>query len=213
MGFVAEHAEEPQHRARRSTGLWPAQQENCNGADMLFSLDRIPQLETARLTLGAFSTEDLDDFAAMLADPQVGAPKGFPEGATREQAWSGMANILGHWALRGFGLFAVRLRPSGTFVGSVGLIAPEGWPAPEATWTVARQHQNRGYAREAASAVVSYAFSTLEIKKIVSFVPPSNEPSRRVAAALGMTSTETVHVFGELAEVWAVLAESRVLSS
>jgi RimJ/RimL family protein N-acetyltransferase len=52
----------------------------------------------------------------------------------------------------------VRHRDTGAFVGSVGLIAPEGWPQTEATWTIAAGHQGRGYAQEAASAVLAHAF-------------------------------------------------------
>jgi RimJ/RimL family protein N-acetyltransferase len=140
----------------------------------------------------------------MLADPRVGAPKGFPSGATRAQAWGGLANILGHWALRGFGLFAVRRRDTGAFVGSVGLIAPEGWPEPEATWTIAVEHQRQGYAREAAAVVVAQALEELRLGRVVSFVPTQNEASKRVAAAIGMAHESEVKVFGEIAQCWAI---------
>ncbi|GGK25541.1 GNAT family N-acetyltransferase [Salinarimonas ramus] len=173
---------------------------------MLHDLSRIPVLTTERLVLRGFRADDLGAFAAMLADPAVGAPKGFPAGADRGQAWAGLANVLGHWALRGFGLFAVTLGEDGTFVGAVGLIAPEGWPAPEATWTIARPHQGRGYAREAAAAVRDHGFHALRLERIVSFVPPGNEPSRRVAAAIGMRAEGTVRVFGDEAEMWVVEA-------
>jgi [ribosomal protein S5]-alanine N-acetyltransferase len=169
---------------------------------MLFPLQNIPTLATDRLTLDGFSPEDHQAFSAMLADPRVGAPKGFPQGATPEQAWAGIANILGHWALRGFGLFVVRLKESGEFLGSVGLIASEGWPSPEATWTIAYPHQGKGYAKEAAAVVRDYAMKELRLEKIVSFVPPDNEPSKRVAAAIGMKCSGTVRVFGELAVAW-----------
>jgi hypothetical protein len=65
---------------------------------MLHPLDAIPELSTDRLLLDGFDADDLDAFAAMLADPRVGAPKGFPDGASRAEAWGGLANILGHWA-------------------------------------------------------------------------------------------------------------------
>lgn len=169
---------------------------------MLFPLENIPTISTNRLKLDGFTPNDHQAFSEMLADPRVGAPKGFPQGATPEQAWSGMANILGHWALRGFGLFAVRLSETSEFVGSVGLIAPEGWPSPEATWTIAYPHQGKGYAKEAAAAVRDYAINELQLDKIVSFVPPQNEASRHVAAAIGMKCSGTVRVFGEVAEAW-----------
>ncbi|TFL16556.1 GNAT family N-acetyltransferase [Jannaschia formosa] len=113
--------------------------------------------------------------------------------------------MLGHWALRGFGLFAVRNRKTGTFVGSVGLIEPEGWPEPEATWTIATEHQGKGYAREAASAVLAHTFDTVRSSRVVSYIPPDNAASRRVASAIGMARSGEVAVFGDTAERWVTV--------
>ncbi len=48
---------------------------------------------------------------------------------TRDEAWRNMALVLGHWQLRGFGLWAVEDRASGLLAGRVGCWRPEGWPA------------------------------------------------------------------------------------
>lgn len=151
----------------------------------MLHLARVPVLETARLGLRGSRVDDLDPFAAMLADPEVARLKGLEGGAGREQCWAGLARILGHWALRDFGLFVVEERGSGAFVGTIGVIEPLGWPRPELTWTVARPRWNRGFATEAAAAVRDWAFEILPDRELLSMVPPDNPASRRVAEKIG----------------------------
>ena len=78
-------------------------------------------LETERLILRPWALEDFDDFAAMCADPRVMeflAVDGRPD--SRFGSWRSLCGMVGHWQLRGFGLFAVVERQTGTFVGRVG---------------------------------------------------------------------------------------------
>ena len=65
-------------------------------------------LETERLTLRMFRPGDLDAYAEMCADPDV--MRYINDGRTlmREETWRDMAVTLGHWELRGYGLWAWR---------------------------------------------------------------------------------------------------------
>ena len=94
----------------------------------------IPSLTTPRLELRGFVDEDLDAWASLVADPCVGR---FVGGAQdRATAWRSIALFVGHWALRGFGQWAVCLR--GRLIGRCGLWQPEGWPELEVGWLFAR---------------------------------------------------------------------------
>lgn len=168
----------------------------------MLDLARIPVLHTTRLRLRGPQGEDLDGFAGMMADPEVARLKGFEGGVSREQSWAGLARILGHWALRGFGLFAVEERGSGAFLGMVGVIEPLGWPGPELTWTIARPHWNSGVATEAAVAVMDWATNTLPVPDLVSMVPPANGASRRVAEKIGACRRGEVRFGGEVVELY-----------
>jgi RimJ/RimL family protein N-acetyltransferase len=93
-------------------------------------------LDTERLQLRSWRLDDFDDFAAMMADPQVmrflaGDGKPLP----RFGAWQAFASTVGHWELRGFGMFAVIESATGTLVGRVGPWYPEDWPDFEIGWT------------------------------------------------------------------------------
>ena len=51
-----------------------------------------------------------------------------------------MAVFVGHWALRGYGLWAAEERCTGKFVGRIGLWNPEGWPGLEVGWLLDRAY-------------------------------------------------------------------------
>ena len=142
----------------------------------------IPTLTTARLTLRAPTQDDFPAFAAFYASDRakhVGGP------ATPEQSWRMLAGELGHWALRGYGRWAVDVTETGAFAGIIGLWNPEGWPEPEIGWDLMNGHEGKGFATEAAMASLQYAYDTLGWTTAISLVAPPNDPSRRVAQRMG----------------------------
>ena len=144
------------------------------------------ELETERLHLRQFRDADLDAYAAIMADPEVmrflgGKPY------DRAQSWRHMAVTLGHWALRGFGVWALEEKSTGRLVGRAGLNAYEGWPGLEVAWTLGREHWGRGYATEAARVALTQAFETLGRDHVISLIDSANTPSIRVAERIGET--------------------------
>ena len=157
----------------------------------------IPVLTTERLRLRSFRPEDLDDYAAMYADPAVVRYlTGGPEPWDRARAWRHMAFLLGHWRLGGAGIWAVEHRETGAFVGSIGFAAPEGWPGFELAWTLAPRWWGNGYATEGARAALDYAFEVLEKERIISLIYPENHASIRVAERLGERPQGLLRHFG-----------------
>ena len=156
----------------------------------------VPQLATERLLLRAFAPGDFDAYAAMMADPEVTRHLAVGRSMTRAEAWQQMAMFAGHWALRGFGVCAVAERATGAFVGRIGGLEHEGWPAFEVAYTLARPAWGRGYAREGAAAALAYARDVLGRREVVSVIRPGNAASARVARALGAEPGETVDFFG-----------------
>jgi RimJ/RimL family protein N-acetyltransferase len=145
-------------------------------------------LETERLLLREWRVDDFESFAAMMAEPEVmrllaidGKP--FP----RFAAWQGLCSTIGHWVLRGFGMFAVIEPSTGAFVGRVGPWEPEGWPDLEIGWTLRSAYWGKGYATEAASRCIAYAFTELRRSHVVSLILAENRRSIRVAERIGET--------------------------
>jgi RimJ/RimL family protein N-acetyltransferase len=162
----------------------------------------IPTLETSRLTLRAFRQSDFEAYAAMCADAEV---MRFLGGVmTRADAWRHMAMLLGHWQLRGYGLWAVEEKATRQFVGRVGLLNPEGWPDLEVAWTLVRARWHQGFATEAALASVDYAFSAVGTGKVISMISPDNHPSIRVAERIGERFEREVHFIGHRTSIYGL---------
>ena len=145
----------------------------------------IPTVETERLVLRAVHDDDLDDYAAIFGDAETVRYLGGGAPATREDAWRNMATILGHWHLRGYGLWVAEERSTRRVVGRVGLYNPEGWPGLEVGWAFLRDRWGRGYAPEAGAASLRHAFTVLGADHVISVIHPDNVASRRVAEKLG----------------------------
>jgi RimJ/RimL family protein N-acetyltransferase len=78
-----------------------------------------------------------------------------------------METILGQWALRGYGLFAVDINE--LMVGRIGILHPVDWPEPELAWTLAAPLWGQGLATEAATEVKRWAFEEFGWDRLVSY--------------------------------------------
>ena len=162
----------------------------------------VPRLDTARLVLRAFAAADVDAYASMMADPEVTRFLGDGRPLGRAEAWRQLALLVGHWELRGFGLWAVEERATGRFIGRIGCYEPEGWPGFEIGYVLAREAWGRGLAREGAAAALRFAHEQLGRKVVISLIRPANIASIAVARHLGAVRTERVEFYGAPTDVY-----------
>lgn len=150
---------------------------------------KIDDIYTERLHLRRWKESDKEPFAVMNADPVV--MEFFPKLMSREESDALANDIEARFLRQGFGLWAVELKKTGQFIGFVGLNVPQFeapfMPAVEIGWRLAKEYWGKGYATEAAKAVLDVAFNKLGLNEIVSFTVPANLPSRKVMERLGMT--------------------------
>jgi RimJ/RimL family protein N-acetyltransferase len=144
----------------------------------------VPQLTTDRLCLRGWHQSDFEAHAAMSADPDVMRYIGGV--LDRAESWRQMALHVGHWALRGYGSWAVERTADGVLLGRCGLWNPEGWPGLEVGWKLARHAWGNGYATEAAGAALEWAWTVLDAARLISVIHPENAASVRVAERLGL---------------------------
>ena len=163
------------------------------------------RLETPRLWLRAFAGSDLDAYAVMTADEEVMRYIGTGTTLTRMETWRAIAGMLGHWELLGYGMWAVEEKSTGVLVGRAGFIDPPGWPGFELGWLLGRAHWDKGYATEAASAALAYAFDTLRRERVISLIRPGNERSARVAERIGERLVGETELLGSTALVYEAL--------
>jgi RimJ/RimL family protein N-acetyltransferase len=149
-----------------------------------FLKQRMPSVETARLRLRMFSPDDLDDFAALIADAEVMRYVGSGLPNSREEAERTLRSIITHWDIHGFGRWAIVDKHSGAFIGYGGLRSMMGTPEVVYHFTPARW--GRGLATEAAGASLRYGFEEHGFDRILAIAKPENLKSIRVMEKLGL---------------------------
>ena len=141
------------------------------------------RVETPRLILRVPRLDDLDAWAAMMADEQAAQFIGGV--APREVTWRGMMTVIGAWHATGIGMFSVIEKASGRWVGRLGPWQPEGWPGSEIGWAISRDRWGSGYAPEGAAAATDWAFDNLGWTNVIHSIHPANTASQAVARKLG----------------------------
>lgn len=149
-------------------------------------------IETQRLELRQWTQGDYEPFALYYSDEANAKYVGGQKDA--EQAWRHLALQAGHWALKGFGYWAVDEKSTGQFVGCVGLWQSPGWPELELGYWLVREHQGKGYALEACQRSIEFARRELRSKSLVSYIDPSNSSSIRLAERLGARYDGTIEL-------------------
>lgn len=160
-------------------------------------------LTTERLHLRMLEQSDFEEYAAIHTDPEVTRFTTRTH-LDRTEAWRHLAMIVGHWHLRGFGMWGVFERESGRLVGRVGFHQPEGWPDFELGWTMGRASWGKGYAPEAARACLDYAFDVMKRDHVISLIDPNNIASIRVAEKIGETVEGETEVSGHHVLIYGV---------
>jgi len=131
---------------------------------------------------------DRAPFAAMNADPAVMA--WFPARLTAAESDALADAIAAHHRTHGFGLWALEIPGVTPFAGFVGLSVPgfiaSFTPCVEIGWRLAAACWGRGYATEAARAVLAHAWDVVGLDEVVSFTTAGNARSRAVMTRIGM---------------------------
>jgi RimJ/RimL family protein N-acetyltransferase len=151
--------------------------------------DAFTQLRTPRLCLRRFRGSDVETFAGYRSDPVVARYQGWDAPYPVEQARqfvssmaTAQADVPGEWLQ-----IAVALAGDGSLVGDCAF-APQAHEARtvEIGFTIAPEHQGRGYAREAVSLLLRFLFEQLGKHRVTASCDPRNSPSVKVLEAVGM---------------------------
>jgi ribosomal-protein-alanine N-acetyltransferase len=139
------------------------------------------RLETQRLTLRRFAPSDGPAVHRYMGDPEV--TRWLPEGRLNEARAQSFADKN---AGRRWTAIAIVERASGDLVGHMDFHPWFVRATHEIGWAIGRPHQRRGYATEAARALVAHAFETLRCHRVIATCQPENAASWRVMERLGM---------------------------
>ncbi len=168
-----------------------------------------PTIRSERLVLRPFRAEDFEPMADFYAS-EVSSFYGGP--CNREEAFRKFAVYPGHWALRGFGPWALEEAETGAYVGLCGAWYPEGWYAPEITWALVEDQHGKGFATEAGLRALRHLYTESGWTTAVSVIAVDNVASQRVAARMGATHERDItYRYGD-AQLWRHAAPEHLLN-
>jgi len=141
----------------------------------------IPVLETRRLVLRGPEPEDYPDFKATFTSYRarfMGGP------LNAYESWMLYAAEIGHWSIRGYGMWMIHDRDTDETYGMAGAWKPAQWPEAEIAWVIWPGAEGRGIALEATHAARRYYYRN-GWDGAVSYIDPKNLASIRLAERLG----------------------------
>jgi [ribosomal protein S5]-alanine N-acetyltransferase len=142
---------------------------------------------TDRLLAERLRLEGLDELRRMHHDPRVMATLGGVRSDDQTQQF--LHDNLRHWDRHGYGLWMFRAKTDGQFVGRGGLrnVHVGGNDEVELAYALMATFWGSGLATEMAEAILTVAFTQLDLTDIVAFTLVTNQASRRVMEKVGCT--------------------------
>ena len=162
-------------------------------------------MRTDRLVLLPLGPADLDEAAAVFADPRVMV---HVDGSTRDRATTGRLLDANQrcWHAEGWGLWSIRDAVSGAFAGQVGLqrVTDVQGAVVEFSVIISRRNWRHGVATEAGNAVLWDAWERFDGSDIHAVVHPDDTAGRGVIRRLGLRHQEDQQTRGDTWQIWQV---------
>lgn len=156
------------------------------------------QLETERLHLRRVTLDDADLMLAVWNDPAFVANVGDRGVRTIDEAETEMqAGALKSFEEFGFGPFAIVRKSDGERIGICGLFKRSNLDDPDIGFAALPDYCGRGYAGEAAQAVVDHARDDLGLGVLTAIVSPGNAPSIGLIEKLGLSFARMIRMPGD----------------
>jgi RimJ/RimL family protein N-acetyltransferase len=142
--------------------------------------------ETERLTVRELTPGDVDALFAICGDAELMRYVGDGRPLAREECERWVEISLANYARQGFGNFAVVEKATGEMVGYCGLVRSPEHEDIEIIYGFLAKAAGKGYATEAAAAVLDAGLTRFGLERVVATIDPANAPSLRIAGKLGM---------------------------
>jgi RimJ/RimL family protein N-acetyltransferase len=166
------------------------------------------EVETEGLLLRRWQDDDLERLVGLYADPRVArylSLDGRPWPRARSVAV--FEHFVRQWQQQGFGPWAAIDRPSGRWLGEIGLNELADWPGPhkvEVGWELHPSVWGQGLATEGGRAAVRHGFEVVGLERIISAARADNLASRRVMEKCGLAFQDEFPYKGALAVWYAI---------
>lgn len=159
-------------------------------------------LETDRLILRQLTIDDAQFILELVNEPSFIRFIGEKNVKTLEDARNYLLNgPLASYKQFGFGLYATELKESQMPIGICGILKRDTLVHPDIGFAFLPVYWNKGYAFEAAAAVIDHARATLGIDQILAITTPDNEASAKLLVKIGLRFDRMVKLSEDAAEV------------
>jgi RimJ/RimL family protein N-acetyltransferase len=159
-------------------------------------------IETERLNLRKLSESDAGFILELLNQPSFLSNIGDKGVRNTDDAIQYiLTGPITNYERYGYGQWLVELKDSGLPIGMCGLTKKDYLPDPDIGYALLQKFWSRGYAVEAASAVMDYCSRVLGLRRIVAVVNPDNEASIRVLEKIGLKFDRMVKLSEERREI------------
>ena len=156
------------------------------------------EIETRRLLLRELVPGDAPFMLALLNERSVVRYIGDRGVRTLEAARKHVEDgPMASYKKYGFGLYQVVLKEKDTPVGTCGLLQRDTMEHPDLGYAMLPDHRSKGYATEAAAAVVEHARNVLGLERIIALTSPDNLWSIELLSKLGFEFEKKVEFCGE----------------
>lgn len=147
-----------------------------------------PTLTTERLVLQPFTLNDAPDVQKLAGDPAIAdttlnIPHPYADGMA--EAW--IQSQADAFTKKGNITYAITLHEDGRLIGAIGLTQDQRHKRAEMGYWIGKPYWGQGYATEAATALLTYGFETLQLNKIYATHFKRNPASGRVMQKIGMS--------------------------
>jgi len=160
-------------------------------------------LETEHLLFQPLTRANLDDLAALYADPEVMRFLGGPR--RKDEVQHVLNRYIQEYEIYGHSFFATMRKSDQRFIGQCGLLNQEveGLPEVELAYVLAPEYWQNGLALEGTRALKDYGLQQLGFPRVISLIPPDNGASIHIAEKIGMRYERDVDQWGEHFRLYA----------
>lgn len=159
-------------------------------------------LETNRLTLRRFTTDDAAFILKLLNEPSFIYYIGDKGVRSQDEACRYLeSGPMDSYERFGFGLYCVELKQTGEPIGMCGLLKRETLPDPDLGFAFLPAYWANGYAVESAAAVLKQGQNVFGLKAILAITSPDNAGSQRVLQKTGFRPAGRMRLTSEASEI------------
>ena len=150
----------------------------------------LPKIETERLFLRMYRADELEEVYHLCTDADITKFFSFSNEITKKNVMASLPKRIERWRTQGFGQFGVFSKNDEKLIGYCGLQYLDNTIEVEIYYGFFKNFWGKGFATEAAKAMLRFGFEEAKLKKIAAVIHPENLSSQKVLLKLGLVQKQ-----------------------